>query len=98
MTHKVLIVTTVSGFLWQFEKNTVEILKSRNAQIHYASNFENPAYAFDQGYFKDNGIMIHPIPIQKSPYQIKKNFRALNSLIKIIKQEEIDTLHCHTPV
>ena len=29
MTHKVLIVTTVSGFLWQFEKNTVEILKSR---------------------------------------------------------------------
>ena len=98
MTHKVLIVTTVSGFLWQFEKNTVEILKSRNAQIHYASNFENPAYVFDQGYFEDKGIVTHPIPIQKSPYQIKENFRALKSLIKIIEKEEIDTLHCHTPV
>lgn len=98
MTHKVLIVTTVSGFLWQFEKNTVEILKSRNAQIHYASNFENPAYVFDQGYFEDKGIVTHPIPIQKSPYQIKENFRALKGLIKIIEKEEIDTLHCHTPV
>ena len=42
--------------------------------------------------------MTHPIPIQKSPYQIKDNFRALKSLIKIIEKEEIDTLHCHTPV
>lgn len=98
MTHKVLIVTTVSGFLWQFEKNTVEILKSRTAQIHYASNFENPAYAFDQRYFEKKGIFTHPISIQKSPYRLIKNYKALLSLIEIIKKEEIDTLHCHTPV
>lgn len=98
MTHKVLIVTTVSGFLWQFEKNTVEILKSQNAEIHYASNFENPAYAFDQKYFEENRIQIHPISIQKSPYRLKDNFSAWKSLMEIIEKEEIDTLHCHTPV
>ena len=29
MKHRVLIITTVSGFLWQFEKNSVEILKKQ---------------------------------------------------------------------
>ena len=27
MEHRVLVITTVSGFLWQFERNTVELLK-----------------------------------------------------------------------
>ena len=98
MTHKVLIVTTVSGFLWQFEKNTVEILKEQKAQIHYASNFEHPAYDFEPSYFNKQNIRLHPIPIQKSPYRIRENFQALKSLINIIQKEEIDTLHCHTPM
>ena len=98
MKHRVLIITTVSGFLWQFEKNTVEILKEQGAEIHFASNFSSPAYQFPQDYFQENGIFPHPVSIQKSPYKIIKNFRALKSLLEIIRKEDIDTLHCHTPV
>lgn len=98
MKHKVLIIATVSGFLWQFEKNTVEILKKQEAEIHYAANFSTPAYLFPPDYFQENGIVPHPISIQKSPYQIIKNFQALKKLLEIIRKEDIDTIHCHTPV
>lgn len=33
MRRKVLIVTTVSGFLYQFEKNAVEIWKEKGASL-----------------------------------------------------------------
>lgn len=98
MRHRVLIITTVSGFLWQFEKNSVDILKKAGAEIHYASNFQNPAYEFDSSYFEENGIRTHHIPIHKLPWKFGKNFRALVRLTEIIRQEEIDTVHCHTPV
>lgn len=98
MKHRVLIITTVSGFLWQFERNTVEILKEQEAEIHFASNFSTPAYQFPQDYFQENGIFPHHVSVQKSPYKIIKNFRALKSLLEIIRKENIDTLHCHTPV
>ena len=42
---KVLIVTTISGFLAQFEMNDVDILKNLGCEICYASNFRNPVYA-----------------------------------------------------
>ena len=98
MKHRVLIITTVSGFLWQFEKNSVEILKKAGAEIHYASNFQHPAYEFDPSYFEKNGIRIHHIPIEKLPWKLGRNFRALVRLAAIIRRENIDTVHCHNPV
>ena len=98
MKHRVLIITTVSGFLWQFEKNSVEILKKAGAESHYASNFQHPAYEFDPSYFEKNGIRIHHIPIEKLPWKLGRNFRALVRLAAIIRRENIDTVHCHNPV
>ena len=86
MKHRVLIITTVSGFLWQFEKNSVEILKKAGAEIHYASNFQHPAYEFDPSYFEKNGIRIHHIPIEKLPWKLGRNFRALVRLAAIIRR------------
>ena len=51
MRRKVLIVTTVSGFLYQFEKNAVEIWKEKGASLHYASNFQKKAYEFEAEFF-----------------------------------------------
>lgn len=98
MKHRVLIITTVSGFLWQFEKNSVEILKKTGAEIHYASNFQHPAYEFDESFFDENGIRTHHIPIEKLPWKLGRNFRALVRLAGIIRRERIDTVHCHNPV
>ena len=42
MSFRILIVTTVSEFLWQFEQDNIRILQQMGAEIHYASNFDAP--------------------------------------------------------
>ena len=71
MRGKILIITTVSGFLWQFEQGNIRILRDMGIEIHYASNFDHPAYSFDDAFFRKNGIITHSIPICKSPYRLR---------------------------
>lgn len=95
---RVLFVTTISGFLPQFEKNDVKLLKQMGCQIHYASNFTNPIYAFDKTELEKNEVALHQIDIEKSPAKIKKNIKAIKQLIKIIDENDIDIVHCHNPM
>lgn len=95
---KILIVTTIAGFLPQFEMNNVKILQELGYQIQYASNFLNPIYEIDVNDLKKKEIKIHHINIQKSPLKILKNFQAMVQLTKIIKNEKIDVVHCHNPM
>lgn len=95
---RVLFVTTISGFLPQFEKNDVKLLKQMGCQIHYASNFTNPIYAFDKTELEKNGVALHQIDIEKSPAKINKNIKAIKQLIKIIDENDIDIIHCHNPM
>jgi hypothetical protein len=44
---KILIVTTIGGFLQQFEMNDIKLLLEQGYEIHYASNFDNPVYELD---------------------------------------------------
>lgn len=98
MGKHVLILTTVSGFLCQFEKNTVEILRERGDRIYYASSFDTEEYPVDRDYFQENQIQVHPVSIRKSPLCVRENFRALKQLIALIRREKIDRIHCHNPV
>lgn len=95
---RVLFVTTISGFLPQFEKNDVKLLKQMGCQIHYASNFTNPIYAFDKTELEKNEVALHQIDIEKSPAKINKNIKAIKQLIKIIDENDIDIVHCHNPM
>lgn len=95
---RVLFVTTISGFLPQFEKNDVKILQEKGCKIHYASNFQNPIYTFDEAELKKNEVTLHQIDIQKSPAKIRKNIKAIKQLIKVIDENAIDIVHCHNPM
>lgn len=98
LMKKVLIVTTVSGFLPQFEKNNVKLLREAGCEIHYASNFKNPIYAFQEADLKMQGIRLHQIDIAKSPFKIRTNLRAVRQLLHIIEENAIDIVHCHNPM
>lgn len=95
---KVLFVTTVSGFLPQFESNDVKLLKEMGFEIHYASNFKNPIYAFDEEILKYLEIIPHQIDIAKSPVRVRMNVRAVSQIRKVIDENEIDMVHCHNPM
>ena len=96
--EKVLIITTNSGFVPQFEMNDVRILKENGYQIHYASNFEKPIYEIDTEALKKQGLILHHVNIEKSPVHMLKNTKALKRIAKIIDEEKIDLVHCHNPI
>jgi len=95
---KVLIITAISGFLPQFEKNNVKLLREAGCEVHYASNFKNPVYAFSEEALKAQGILLHQIDVAKSPRKLLANLRAVRQLLHIIKENEIDIVHCHNPM
>lgn len=96
-TKKALIITTVSGFLPQFELSDVNILQELGFEVHYASNFKQPAYK-KRCNFSKLGIQTHPISIRKSPLNIWGNFLAFLQLRKLMNQEEFALIHCHNPM
>lgn len=95
---KILIVTTNAGFLQKFEDNDVRILIEYGFEVHYASNFDNPVYEFDEEKYRAMGVIMHPIPIQKSPKAFARNLRAYRALKRIIREEGIGYVHCHNPI
>ncbi len=95
---KVLFVTTVSGFLPQFESNHVKLLQNAGCEVHYASNFKNPVYVFDKEELEQRGIRLHQIDVEKSLLKIRRNLRAVRQLLRIIRENDIDIIHCHNPM
>ncbi|MDE6607852.1 MAG: glycosyltransferase, partial [Lachnospiraceae bacterium] len=95
---KVLIITTISGFLPQFEKNNIKLLREAGCELHYASNFKNPVYTFKRADLKAQGIRLHQIDIAKSPFKFATNFRAVRQLLHIIRENDIEIIHCHNPM
>ncbi len=95
---KVLIVTTISGFLSQFEMNDVDILKDLGCELHYASNFYNPVYESDQGELRKKGIKLYQIEIEKTPVHLAHNIKAFFQICNIIRTQQIELLHCHNPI
>lgn len=95
---KALIVTTVSGFVPQFELNNVQLLKKMDYEIHYASNYNTPVYTDNNDRLKGTGIVQHQVDFVRSPFLLLKNLKALGQLIQIMKIEKYDLVHCHTPM
>lgn len=52
-----LIITTIGGFVPQFEMNDVKILQEYGYTIHYASDFENPVYSIDYEELEKEGLI-----------------------------------------
>ncbi|GFI36194.1 putative glycosyltransferase EpsD [Lachnospiraceae bacterium] len=94
----ILILTTTSDFLEKFEKSDVKILKDMGCHIHYAANTKEEQPLFSEKEVTSMGIRIHDLDIERSPYMLRNNVRALRQIIKIVREHDIDLIHCHTPV
>jgi len=98
MKRNVLILTNVSGFLDKFEKDNVKIMQNMGYTVHYAANMKEQNYEFDETEISKMGIMLHHIDIERSPYFLSHNTKAFSRLVKIVRQNNIKLIHCHTPV
>lgn len=94
---KILIISSVCGFLPKFEREDVKLLKELGYQVHYASNSNNPVYPYKENIFEEMGIVFHDIDLWQSPFGITHNRKAIGQIRKIIEKENISVVHCHTP-
>jgi glycosyltransferase involved in cell wall biosynthesis len=94
---KALLVTTISGFVPQFEMNSVALLQEHGYEVHYASNFNNVFYGKDNSRLDNTGIIRHQIDFARSPYS-KQTLVAYRQLDKLLSEIEFDVIHCHTPM
>lgn len=94
----ILILATTSDFLEKFEKGDVKILKDMGYQIHYAANMKEEQPLFSKEEAVSMGIELHHLDIERSPYMFRSNLRALRQIIRVVREHDIDVIHCHTPV
>lgn len=95
---KALLITTVSGFVPQFEMNNVKILQELRYEVHYAANYKTPVYGEDNSRLNYTGIIQHQVEFVRSPFRIFKNIKALYQLIQVMRKNKYDLVHCHTPM
>lgn len=95
---KAILITTVSGFVPQFEMGNVRILQDMGYEVHYASNYNNPSYGKDNHRLDNTNIIRHQVDFVRSPFRLIKNVKAYAQLCKILKSDHYDLVHCHTPM
>lgn len=95
---KALLVTTISGFVPQFEMNNVKLLQDMGYEVHYAANYNTPVYTDNNHRLDGTGIVRHQVDFVRSPFRIVKNIKAYRQLREVMKREKYDLLHCHTPM
>ena len=95
---RALIITTVSGFVPQFEMSNVKILQNLGYEVHYAANYHMPVYTDNNERLEGTGIIQHQIDFVRSPYNIGKNMKALDQLVSLMREIKFHLVHCHTPM
>ncbi|SET90469.1 Glycosyltransferase involved in cell wall bisynthesis [Lacrimispora sphenoides] len=94
---KALLVTTVSGFVPQFEMANVRILQEMGYEIHYAANYNYPSYGNDNHRLDGTGIIQHQVDFARSPFK-SQNVKAYKQLKRLMTTEDFGLIHCHTPM
>lgn len=97
MMKKALLVTTVSGFVPQFEMENVKLLQKMGYEVHYAANYRTPSYGCDNHRLDHTGIIRRHFDFSRNPFSLK-NLYVLSQLIGLMKKEKFDLIHCHTPM
>jgi glycosyltransferase involved in cell wall biosynthesis len=97
LTKKALLVTTVSGFVPQFEMSNVNILQNMGYEIHYAANYKTPSYGNDNKRLTGTNIIPHQVDFIRNPFSLH-NITVFRQLKDLMNKEHFDLVHCHTPM
>lgn len=89
---KALIIATIYPFINHFEYNDIKILQEMGYEVHTIASGESETPNLDT-----LKVIKNIIPITRNPLSIS-NLKAYFYIKKYIKNNDIDLVHCHTPV
>ncbi len=90
--EKVLFIATVESHIINFHIPYIRYFKTNGYEVHVATRLSSRKKEL-----KEVGAILHDISFSRFPYSLS-NIRALNYLIKIMKENRYSLIHVHTPV
>lgn len=94
---KVVFLTNLAKKTTTFSIPAIRASEKMEFDFHQAANWSGAEEGQIELDEKEYGIKIHNIPIARSPFS-KSNITAYKQIKKLIKEENIDYIHCNTPV
>ncbi len=100
MAKKALIVTNLVGFV-NFIWNDFDLLKDKGYEVHFAANSStiNDIKTLEElKELENRNIKFFPLNFDSKSLFTKKNLAAYKQIKRIIKSQQYDLVHCHTPI
>lgn len=94
---KILFISNIVKGVTNFSKTSLIAAQKLGYEFHIAANINFANKENIESDEKKYGVKIHHIPFKRNPFNLK-NIRAYLKLIKLIKSENYDIVHCNTPV
>lgn len=95
--NKILFISNISSKISSFVTASISAAHNLNIDFYQTANWQSASkeqkFADEQEY----AIKINSIPISRNPFAVA-NLTAYKELVELIKREEIDYIHCNTPV
>ena len=95
--HKILYILNVANKVNNFSYSSMLAAKECGFEFHIAGNWGYSSLQEQKADEEKYGIKIHQIDFIRTPYHLK-NIKAYKQLVRLIKEEKIDYIHCNTPI
>lgn len=100
---KALVIANAASMIHLFNEENIRLLKENGYEVHVVCNFfdgnttsreivEECRERWEKG-----GIICHQVDFLRTPFSFKQ-FSVYRSIKKIIKDNNFDIIHCHTPI
>ncbi|HBA0412183.1 TPA: glycosyltransferase family 4 protein, partial [Enterococcus faecium] len=101
---RALIVASVASMIDQFNMENIKLLLNLGYKVEVAANFENPGNMSVQkkelltAKLKQMRVEVHQIDFSRNMKQVKNHLIAYKQLKKVVANNKIDIIHCHSPI
>lgn len=95
---KILFISNIAGKkVGTFSMASIKAAKKLGWEYHLAANFRNSTPEQMKCDEDEYGIYLHQIDFERHPLNLK-NRKAYWQVVELIRKEQIDIIHCNTPV
>ena len=94
---KILFISNISNKITSFATASICASKKMGFDFQHTANWSGAEKGQIERDEAEYGIKIHNVPISRSPFS-KSNITAYKQIKKLISDENIDFIHCNTPV
>lgn len=94
---KILFISNITRKITSVASTSIYATKEMGIEFFHAANWSTSDQGQKESDEKKYDIKIFHVEISRSPYSLA-NIRAYKQICKLIRENEIDYIHCNTPV